>query len=152
MPVATSMAALEQMLIQEMRAAMNEANTKTKQTLDKELKSFYSSAGTGRYVRTGQLGNSGKADPVSGGGKQLSFDVYIDKGSISYGVPNPRFTDPIIAQQFDGRTYASYFSTDQVLNAAEAGAAHIAGNPGFWARAEGQFQSDLDAAMSSHFN
>lgn len=142
MPQANSMAELEQMIGDKMRQAMVAAQTKAFQDVKTEVQSFYSVGSPKIYSRTGKLGNSPKSSGVSGGGNQVSFDIWLDQG-YGYLVPNPAFTSI---------GFSSYFTTPEVLEAAEAGTAHILGKSGFWARSESKIQSDLDSTFAVYFN
>lgn len=123
-------------------AAMQEANSKIDNVLKQEVSSFYTQGSPKIYVRTGALGNSPKVTPVNSNGNQAEFKAYLDQ-SYSYPMPN---------QDFIQRGYASYFTTQEVLENAENHTAHILGKPGFWARSESQFQQILDDAIGAHFN
>lgn len=133
---------IRQKIQQEAMAAITEAESKGKIATENNVHSFYSSAGTGRYKRTGQLGDSTRSTGVSGGGNHYTARIYLDVAGVSYKVPNPAFSPP----------YASYFSAQDVFNAAEAGGAHIAGKPGFWAKSEHDIEQALIEACSRHFS
>lgn len=141
MPVATSMAQLEKMLLDEMKKCMNDAANNILEVMRTETQGFYSQGSPKIYNRTGALGDSPKTSPVVAGGKEVSFDAYLDQ-SVSYEVPNWDFIEA---------RYPSYFTTPEVFNAAEAGTAHILGKSGFWARSEAKMQQELDKAMKSSF-
>lgn len=132
---------IRQKLQSEALAAITEAEQKGKLQTENNVHSFYSSSGTGRYKRTGQLGDSTESTGVSGGGNHYTARIYLDVAGTSYKVPNPAFDPP----------YASYFSSQQVFDAAEAGGAHIAGKPGFWAKSEKEIEQALYDAVSKHF-
>ena len=100
---------IRQKIQQEAMAAITEAESKGKIATENNVHSFYSSAGTGRYKRTGQLGDSTRSTGVSGGGNHYTARIYLDVAGVSYKVPNPAFSPP----------YASYFSAQDVFNAAE---------------------------------
>lgn len=134
---ATNWAALEQQIMAKMRSAMNSANTTIKADMDKETSSFYSQGNPRLYDRTGKLGKSPKTTPVSGSGKSLSFDAYLDT-SYTYDMPNPKFM-------------ASWYTTTEVLVAAENSFSGILGKGGFWRNSKAKFQKDLDSAMSKYF-
>lgn len=136
--VANNMNELRAMIQAEMLAAMTEARTTMETTLKKEVSSFYTQGKPKVYVRTGALGKSPKVDPISGAGNNLSFKIYLDT-NYSYNMPNPLFRQ-------------SWYSTEQVIQAAENHTSHILGKPGFWQRSEAQFQNLLDSAMAKHFN
>jgi len=133
---------IRQKIQQEAMAAITEAESKGKIATENNVHSFYSSSGTGRYKRTGQLGNSTKSTGVSGGGNHYTARIYLDVAGTSYKVPNPAFDPP----------YASYFSSQEVFDAAEAGGAHIAGKPGFWAKSEKEIEQALYEAAGRHFS
>ena len=141
MPVATSFAALKQMIRKEVQSAMQEVNAKALINMQKETANFYSIGKPHIYIRTGALKNSPKVDSVFMGGDYMSFWFYLSLPD--YYVPNPAFTM---------RGYASYFSTLQVMNAAEYHFAHVLGRPGFWHRAYVKTEHDFKRAFSSRFH
>ena len=135
---------IRQKIQQEAYAAISEAEQKGKIATENNVHSFYSSAGTGRYKRTGQLGNSTQSTGVSGGGNHYEARIYRDIDSVHYHYPNP---NPAFYPQ-----YPSHFSPHEVFEAAEAGGAHIAGKPGFWAKSEKEIEQALNEACSRHFS
>ena len=139
--VATNMQQLEAMLLNELKRCMDTAAQNILETMQSETNSFYTQGKPRIYERTGMLGDSPKTTPVSISGKEASFDAYIDQ-SYSYPMPNWDFID---------RGYSSYFSTPDVIEAAENHTSGILGKPGFWARAEAKMQQELDSAISNSF-
>lgn len=141
MPVATSMAQLKKMLQDEMRKAMEDAN---KEVLDKtktEVSGYYTGSPK-IYPRQNVLKNSPKTTPVSGGGDNLSFDVYLDQ-SGSYASVN---------SYLQSLGFVSRFSTAEAFEAAESGTSHVIGNSGFWSRLEGGgFESAIKSAFGKYF-
>lgn len=142
MPVATSMEQLEKMLMNEIKNCMNEASNNILEVMRTETKGFYSSGNPSIYVRTGALGDSPETSPISSSGKEVSFDAYLDQ-SYAYQMPNEAFLEIGLP---------SHFSTPEVIEAAEAGTAHIKGRPGFWKKAELKMQKTLDDAMRKSFD
>lgn len=140
MPVATSMAQLQKMLQDEMKAAMNEVHSKVEADMKKELSEFYSQGSPVLYVRTGALGRASRTTGVSGGGNTVGFDAYLEPPS--YSTPNMDFVNHGFPSYYDGAT---------VLTAAESHSSHILGKGGFWSRILKDIKTDLTDAMSSHF-
>ena len=91
MKIASSMAELEKMIMDEIYTAMSVARSKSEQDTKTEVQSFYSQGSPTIYKRTGNLGNSVRANGASRGGRSVEFTVWLDQG-ISYNVPNPDFT------------------------------------------------------------
>ena len=141
MIVASSMAELEKLIMDEIYAAMSVARSKSEQDTKIEVQSFYSQGSPTIYKRTGNLGNSVRANGASRGGRSVEFTVWLDQG-MSYNVPNPDFTS---------RGFPSYFTTPEIFQAAESGAAGVKGKPGFWARSFEKIKSDTDDALSMYF-
>lgn len=135
---------IRQKLQSEALAAITEAEQKGKLQTENNVHSFYSSSGTGRYKRTGQLGDSTESTGVSGGGNHYTARIYLDIDGVHYHYPdpNPAFYPP----------YPSHFSPQEVFEAAEIGAAHIAGKPGFWAKSEKEIEQALYEAAGRHFS
>ena len=128
--MATSLAQLKQMLLNEMKKAMSVVSEQSLAEMFKNTGEFYSGGSPIRYVRTGNLGSSPNTTALSSGGNQVSFEAYLDEsGGYSTGT----------------------FSTSQVFSAAESGSSGILGTPGFWKRSEEQFQNILDSTMGSFF-
>lgn len=138
---ANSMEELEKQIMDKMRTAMLVVRTKAEMAEKEELQSFYSTGNPSIYVRTGKLGNSDRISGLSGGGKRLSFDAWLDQ-SYGYDMPNEAFTS---------RGLPSYFSTPEVLIAAENGSSGVLGRPGFWQRTEKRIESDLNSTFASSF-
>lgn len=124
----------------DMKKAMRYARVMAEGSTKAEVGSFYSVGSPVLYKRTGKLANSVRVKD-GGGGTIPGFSIYMDQ-SYGYTVPNPVFTE---------RGYASYFSTPMVLEASEAGTAHIKGKSGFWKRSEERIKKDLDLAFSLYF-
>ena len=139
--VATNMQQLQKMLMDALQKGMNQASQSILEVMQTETDRFYTQGKPKLYERTGKLGDSPKVTPVAISGKEASFDAYIDQ-SYSYAMPNWDFID---------RGYASYFSTPDVIEAAENHTSGILGKPGFWARSEAKMQQELDNAMRSVF-
>lgn len=141
MPEVTSMAQLKSMLQKEMRQAMDEVHSKVELDMKKELSEFYTQGSPKIYVRTGALGQSSRTTGISGGSDMLSFTAYLEPPS--YTVPNMAFVN---------RGFASRYSGDEVLHAAESHSSHILGKGGFWSRILKDIKVDLMTSMNSHFN
>ena len=138
---ANSMAELEQMILDKMNLAMATVNAKAEAATKEEVLSFYGQGHPKKYIRTGKLGRSPRINPVSEGGKQVSFDVWLDQ-NYQYAVPNPLFSPS---------DSASRFTAPEVMEAAETGSYGILGKPGFWQRTEQRIKSDLDSTFASAF-
>ena len=141
MKVASSMAELEKMIMDEIYSAMSTAKSKAEQDTKTEVQSFYSQGSPTIYVRTGNLVNSVRANGASRGGRSVEFTIWLDQ-SISYNVPNLDFTS---------RGFPSYFTTPEIFQAAESGSSGVKGKSGFWARSFEKIKSDTDNALSMYF-
>lgn len=75
-----SWAALEAALRKEMRAAMEEAESKSYLDALHNASDYYSEGTPVMYERTYQFGNSPRTTDVMGGGNNLSFEIYLDQG------------------------------------------------------------------------
>ena len=142
--MASSWAEIESQLMKRMQGAMNIVNLHAENIMREELASFYAGGTPKIYVRTGQLGKSAKVTPLATSGTTISFKAYLDKGSVSYHVPNPLF-------DFDGTGNYSHYTTDQVFDAAEAGHSGIVGKPGFWGRSERRIEQEFNSIMGAFF-
>ena len=84
MPVATSLAQLNQQMMQAVRAAMMEANYMAMGDMHEGTEVFYGGGSPIRYVRTGKLGSTprttGVTSSVGGSGGMASFRAYLDQG------------------------------------------------------------------------
>lgn len=140
--MATSWDQLEHEIMLDVKNAMMVVQLRAETVMKEELFGFYAGGHPKLYVRTGQLGNSSRVSPLSVSGTTAEFRAYLDKASVHYVVPNKAFTD---------RGYSSYFSTDEVFDAAEAGTAGIVGRPGFWKRSEQRFEQELNKALGQYF-
>ena len=138
---AKNMNELEQMLLKEMRKAMNVVSEGILADMYDETYGFYTQGNPKMYQRTGALGDTPKTTAVSSFGNTISFEAYLDtSGSYTTG-DNP--------------------SMEQVLNLANYGNAWITsgGNParptlgkkGFWERAEKKMQNTLNKTMKQFF-
>lgn len=141
MPVANSIAELEQMIRQQLQHAMQVVQYKSEADMFEEVGNFYSIGNPTIYQRTGGLGSSPRTSGLTVGGNSVSFEAYLEPPN--YTVPNPDFTR---------RGYASYFSPLQVLNAAEYHFANVRGRPGFWQRSENKIERDFNTTLSSFFS
>lgn len=129
--MASSLAELEAELSAELQAAMEEANSKMFNDLDSEVAGYYAGGVPDAYHRTGQLRNTPKADPVSGGGKFFSFRVYLNPaGGYTTGM-NP--------------------SMSQVLNWTNEGSHGTVGSHGYWERALSKMEKSFSSSLASHF-
>lgn len=139
--VATSMAQLEQIIMDELASAMNQAKTLSENDVKRELQSFYSQGNPRIYHRTHQLGNSMKSYGVNRFGKTVEFYIWLDQ-TVSYPVPNMDFVN---------RGFASYYSTPMIFSAAESHSSHILGKGGFWSRSLTKIKKNMISSIQSHF-
>lgn len=128
--VANNMTELNNMLMNQLISAMNDASVVMYMDTQKEVDKFYSRGNPKQYVRTGTLGNTPDASPLSVGGNQVSFKVFLDK---SHGY----------------RT--GTFSMSDVLTNAEAHTAGILGKPKFWANSEKRMEKTFEKTIKKYF-
>lgn len=128
--VASNMAQLEQMLMNQMKKAMNVAAEQMKADVHEQVSSFYTQGSPRVYVRTGALGDTPRVTPTTDSGKSISYEVYLDQ-SHNYSTGT-----------WDMAT---------VMANAESGGGGILGKPGFWQRSQSSFQQTLDMVMGSFF-
>lgn len=128
--VANNMTELNNMLMNQLITAMNDASVAMYMDTQKEVDKFYSQGSPKQYVRTGTLGNTPDASPLSVGGNQVSFEVFLDK---SHGY----------------RT--GTFSMSEVLTNAEAHTAGILGKPKFWANSEKRMGNTFERTIKKYF-
>lgn len=129
--VASNMAQLEQMLMNQMKKAMNVAAEQMKADVYEQVGSFYTQGSPKVYIRTGALGDTPRVTPITSSGKTVSYEVYLDQ-SHSYSTGT-----------WDMAT---------VMEHAESGnGGGILGKPGFWQRSQNNFQKTLDKVMRSFF-
>lgn len=139
--MANSMKELMQEIRKQAEKAMQIVQAKAEADMYKETGNFYTSGNPRLYQRTGNLGSSPRTTGLSSGGNTISFEAYLDPGD--YTAANARLRS---------MGFSSYFSPLQVLTAAEHGASHILGRPGFWERSEEQIEKDLNEVMAQFFS
>ena len=77
MKIASSMAELEKMIMDEIYTAMSVARSKSEQDTKTEVQSFYSQGSPTIYKRTGNLGNSVRANGASRGGRSKKRSLHL---------------------------------------------------------------------------
>lgn len=129
---ASNMAQLEQMLMNQIKKAMNVAAEQMKADVYEQTGSFYTQGSPKIYIRTGALGDTPRVTPITNSGKTVSYDVYLDQ-SHNYSTGT--------------------WNMATVMEHAESGDGYggILGKPGFWQRSEQKFQKTLDRVMKSFF-
>lgn len=75
---AKNMKELEDMMLKEMRKAMNVASEKILEDMYKETEGYYTSGNPKKYVRTGALGDTPRTTSISSAGDTVSFKAYLD--------------------------------------------------------------------------
>lgn len=139
---AKNMKELEQMLLKEMRKAMNVASEKMLADMHDETSDFYTQGNPKIYQRTGALGDTPKTTAVSSSGNIVSFRAYLDtSGGYTTG------DNPSMTQVLNLANYGKPWTTESG-NPARA----TLGKKGFWERAEKKMQRTLDRTMGQFFN
>lgn len=139
---AKNMKELEQMLLKEMRKAMNVASERMLADMYDETGSFYTQGNPKMYQRTGALGDTPKTTAVSSSGNVVSFKAYLDtSGSYTTG------DNPSMTQVLDLANYGKPWTTKS-----GSPARATLGKKGFWERAEKKMQRTLDRTMRQFFN
>lgn len=75
---AKNMKELEDMMLKEMRKAMNVASEKILEDMYKETEGYYTSGNPKKYVRTEALGDTPRTTSISSAGDTVSFKAYLD--------------------------------------------------------------------------
>lgn len=139
---AKNMKELEQMLLKEMRKAMNVASERMLADMYDETGGFYTQGNPKMYQRTGALGDTPKTTAVSSSGNVVSFKAYLDtSGSYTTG------DNPSMTQVLDLANYGKPWTTKS-----GSPARATLGKKGFWERAEKKMQRTLDRTMRQFFN
>ncbi|MDY4495008.1 MAG: hypothetical protein SPE24_09080 [Erysipelotrichaceae bacterium] len=139
---AKNMKELEQMLLKEMRKAMNVASERMLADMYDETGGFYTQGNPKMYQRTGALGDTPKATAVSSSGNVVSFKAYLDtSGGYTTG------DNPSMTQVLDLANYGKPWTTKS-----GSPARATLGKKGFWERAEKKMQRTLDRTMRQFFN
>lgn len=139
---AKNMKELEQMLLKEMRKAMNVASERMLADMYDETGGFYTQGNPKMYQRTGALGDTPKTTTVSSSGNVVSFKAYLDtSGSYTTG------DNPSMTQVLDLANYGKPWTTKS-----GSPARATLGKKGFWERAEKKMQRTLDRTMRQFFN
>lgn len=134
---AKNMKELEQMLLKEMRKAMNVASERMLADMYDETGSFYTQGNPKMYQRTGMLGDTPKTTAVSSSGNVVSFRAYLDtSGGYTTG------DNPSMTQVLDLANYGKPWTTK-----GGSLARATLGKKGFWERAEKKMQRTLDKTM-----
>lgn len=141
--VAKNMNELEQMLLKEMKKAMNESSEKMLADMREETEDFYDQTTPKIYERTHALERTPKTTTPAISGKSVSFDAYLDTNHTYISGDNP--------------------TMEQVLNLANYGvekawttksgkrANPTIGRKGFWERAENKMGKTLIRSMKKYF-
>lgn len=138
---AKNMKELEQMLLKEMRKAMNVASERMLADMYDETGGFYTQGNPKMYQRTGALGDTPKTTAVSSSGNVVSFKAYLDtSGGYTTG------DNPSMAQVLDLANYGKPWTTKS-----GSPARATLGKKGFWERAEKKMQRTLDRTMRQFF-
>lgn len=139
---AKNMKELEQMLLKEMRKAMNVASERMLADMYDETGGFYTQGNPKMYQRTGALGDTPKTTAVSSSENVVSFKAYLDtSGGYTTG------DNPSMTQVLDLANYGKPWTTKS-----GSPARATLGKKGFWERAEKKMQRTLDRTMRQFFN
>lgn len=128
---AHSMAELEKQIMEKLTDAMNEASVLMWNDTQTEVSKFYTQGSPKRYKRTHKLESTPDATPVVTSGKEVSFEVYLDK---SHGYTT------------------GTFSMADVLTNAENHTAGILGKPQFWKNSEEKMGKTFENTLRKYFH
>ena len=138
---ANNMNQLNNMLMKELRKAMNVASEKMLADMYGETGKFYTKGKPKLYERTGALGDTPRTTALMSGGNSVSFEAYLD-----------------LNHQY---TTGSYPSMEQVLNLANSGipftskngypARPTLGKKGFWEASEKKMERTLNQTIRNFF-
>jgi len=133
---------IRQMIMKDMRKAMNVVSEKALADLYEETGGFYTGGDPKVYERTGALGDTPKTTAITSSGKTLSFDAYLDQTYQYSTGDNPSMTQ-VLALANDGTAW---------VTASGATAKPTVGRGGFWDRAEEKIGKDFESTFSQFFN
>ena len=138
---ANNMNQLNNMLMKELRKAMNIASDKMLADMYGETGKFYTKGKPKSYERTGALGDTPRTTAIKTFGNIVSFEAYLDLNHQS--------------------TTGSYPSMEQVLNLANSGipftskngypARPTLGKKGFWEASEKKMERTLNQTIGKFF-
>lgn len=131
--VAKNMRELENMLMKQLKKAMNVASQKMLADMYTETAAFYTKGNPKYYMRTGALGDTPRTTALSVNGKQVSFEAYLDQ-THSYSTGT--------------------FTMGQVLEHAESThfRAGIKGKPKFWMNSEKRMEKTFNKTLREFFH
>lgn len=138
---ATNMKQLEQMMLKEMRKAMNVASEKMLADMYDETEKYYTKGKPVAYQRTGALGDTPKTTSLSQIGASVSFEAYLDT-DYQYTTGS----DPTMEQVLDLANYGIPFTTKNGYPARAT-----LGKKGFWERSEKKIEKTLNRTMKKFF-
>lgn len=138
---AKNMAELEQMIMKEMKKAMNVASNKALADMHEETGGFYTQGNPSMYERTGALGDTPRTTAVSQSGNSVSFKAYLDTSHRYSTGDNPSMEDVL--------NLANYGQPWSTKSGAQARA--TVGKKGFWERAKKKMGNDFYKTFSSFF-
>ena len=137
--VANNMKQLEQMILREMRTAMNVASKKMLADMYDETEGFYTGKEPVMYERTGALGDSPRVTAPTSGVNSVEFDAYLDTSHQYTTGKNPTMLD-VLNLANDGITSSSVGKLRPTVGRKE-----------FWQRAEEKMEKTFDETMRSFF-
>lgn len=137
--VANNMKQLEQMILREMRTAMNVASKKMLADMYDETEGFYTGKEPAMYERTGALGDSPRVTTPTVGVNSVEFDAYLDTSHQYTTGKNPTMLD-VLNLANDGITSSSVGKLRPTVGRKE-----------FWQRAEEKMEKTFDEIMRSFF-
>ena len=137
--VANNMKQLEQMILREMRTAMNVASKKMLADMYDETEGFYTGKEPVMYERTGALGDSPRVTAPTIGVNSVEFDAYLDTSHQYTTGKNPTMLD-VLNLANDGITSSSVGKLRPTVGRKE-----------FWQRAEEKMEKTFDETMRSFF-
>lgn len=137
---ANNMKQLNDMLMKELRKAMNVTSKKVLADMYEETGGFYTKGNPTMYKRTGALGDTPRATSVSVSGNEASFDAYLDKNHKYTTGAKPTMEDVL-----------NLTKKTPIHNSSVGYLRSAKGRGGFWERANEKMGERLDETLNKFF-
>lgn len=135
--IANNRKQLDNMLLKELKKAMNYASKEMLANMYDETGGYYTGGTPTMYQRTGALGDTPKVTEVTASGSEVSFDAYLDtSGKYTTG------SNPSMLQVLKLANAGERFTTKGGKSARPT-----IGKKGFWERAESKIGKTLNKSV-----